>query len=222
MKLLLPQINNSFDFAQNKVNRLVIENSSEFARVIQKFKNQVDFGESYASLFDDIVEQNFTKLVEIIYSPIEFNINTPLLLNSLHKNLSMETSNEQSFLKTVELKRHIVNYIQDLLYNKDADLLYDDDPDISKVFKMLGVRYNDVYETIVEKLFKFLVASQELGSKEIFLFVNLSDYLSSEEKTTFYKTVLAKNIKIFLIDRNFYERNSLENLTLIDKDLCEL
>lgn len=62
----------------------------------------------------------------------------------------------------------------------------------------------------------------DLSIANIFIFVNLKQYLSKSEYNNFINFIKVKKINILLIENRTTYSNENEKILIIDKDLCEL
>ena len=71
----------------------------------------------------------------------------------------------------------------------------------------------------------YMEVMTEYCNIECFAFVNLKSYMLETELKNFYRDVLYKRFKVILlesrIDSEIYELKDLENILILDKDLCE-
>ncbi|MCL2079349.1 MAG: type II-A CRISPR-associated protein Csn2 [Oscillospiraceae bacterium] len=222
MRLIIPDIDKYFDFDNQVVNRLVIESPFLWRKVLQSFRNQFERGFEYARAYDGTTELNFTANAEIIYSPIDINANRSRLLTKLYKALTVDGISGEQLEKTYSLKRDIRNYFEQFLCDYDFDLVYNDDFDMTSLFKVIGIRFNEASNDVLNNLLEYMLCVQTFDGDKVFILIGLSDYMSSTEKEKFHETVLAKEVKLFLLDRALYERSRLEKIVVIDDDLCEI
>lgn len=222
MRIIIDNINHKFDFDKRKINRLVIENPSEWRNVLLRFKRQMTSGEEYAALFDGLKELSVSKYVEVIYSPIDFGSNQVRLLNKLYKSLAEDCVTGEKLLETMSIKAKVSEFVGNAIFDKEISLTYNDDFDIMGLFKLTGVKIDEDDSDLISKILDYMLAVQDLDGNKIFIVAGLSDFLTYEDKSLFYETVISKEIKLLLIDRNLYESHRLENIVIIDKDLCEI
>lgn len=81
---------------------------------------------------------------------------------------------------------------------------------------------HDESETIIEKVYNYTNVMTDLSIANIFIFVNLKQYLSKSEYNNFINFIKVKKINILLIENRTTYSNENEKILIIDKDLCEL
>ena len=222
MRLIFPDLSTYFEFDNYLINRLIIESPAEWRNVLQSLHDHAEKGIEYVKIFNNIKEISFASNAEIIFSPIDISANQTKIINKLYKELSAESMNEALAAGTYSIKRDLYNYMEQLIFNKDIDLICNDDFDIAGLLKLMGVCFDETASNPLEKLLNYMLNIHALIGDILFILISFSDYLVSEEKTEFYETVLAKGIKVLIIDRYPFERNEFEKIVIVDKDLCEI
>jgi len=220
--MLMKNIDQQFDFDKNRINRLVIENPVEWRGFLLRLQRQISNSEEFIMIFENLKEQSFAKCVDVIYSPMNLSSNQTRLLNKLYKALAEDCSKGEKVLETLESKSNIVSFVSNLIFDKEISLTLNDDFDLTGLFKLVGVKFEDTDNDIMSNLLDYMIATRELEGDKIFIFIGLSDFLSTYDKDVFYESIISKEFKILLIDRNIYEKHRYENVVVIDEDLCEI
>lgn len=113
-----------------------------------------------------------------------------------------------------------MRYFDSLIENYPYPVTYDDQIEISELFKVFEVRFDESSDSLAEFVLNyFRMVSRVLGLK-LFVFVGVKQYLSREELSFLYRSLFYE--KIFLLDIESEQKDILEEekTVIIDKDQC--
>lgn len=221
MKLAHPQISSVFDFTENNINTVVIENSRFFRELVEDLTGQTSgaSGKSVLSVDGRIID--FSKNAEIISQFVPFDINQKSLLSKIYTAIEKEAVNENYYLRTQELLQNMENYILDLAFVLPCDV-YCSKLNIGNIIKSLGLLLQKENYSLIENLLDYMDLTCQLDREKLFVFINLRSYLDDEEMECFFKTAKKHDFKIFLVDNCEKRKLNFEKRLVIDEDLCEI
>ena len=115
------------------------------------------------------------------------------------------------------------NYVIQIIQCMDWNLSYSEKIDVQSLLKIAEIRFDDVQETLVEKILDYVKVSSELLDIKCFVFVNLLSYLTEYELEKFYEYVYYQKICVLLLESRVPDTvKKFSETVIIDKDSCEI
>lgn len=220
MMLCFEFLNSPIPLQTNKINVLVIENKACFRKTVR------------AMLSGTAEEANI--LLSQQNKPINFKISARLLQNyfaldysaqqikSIYADLENFCSEEMR-QETLQLSQKISEYLEQLNEAFDFDFNYDFELDLPELFRMKKLKPDQTFKTTVEALLDYMMLLQKYSHVKCFILLNLHVFFSLEELSDLYKALLQRNIPVLVLESSASaEPNTLEQLTILDEDLCEI
>ena len=214
MILVHPLFIDPIEIENNKINIVIVEHQHLFTKFIAEIFTQINDGSGSFLLSQDGKKLDFSKNMDIVVDVFNLTVNQKKVINKLH-----------SSLLTSELFTNINVYLDAIIQDQSLALTYNEALDIAGIFKAADVRFAEEQEYLSEKLIDYMEVMTEYCNIECFAFVNLKSYMSETELKDFYRDVLYKRFKVILLesrtDSEIYGLKDLENILILDKDLCE-
>ena len=219
MRLLIKDFQFEIEFSEHQINVLIIEDPKLFTGILRDVWNQANGGDGGLLLSENGKEIIFGKTVEVVFNPFQLDINNRKMVSALYKDLS-ETAKDSMLIETAELNADYLRYFDGLIENYPYPVTYDDQIEISELFKAFKVRFDDSSDTLAEFVLNyFRMVSRVLGVR-LFVFVGVKQYFSREELSFLYQSLFYE--KIYLLDIESEQKDILkeEKTVTIDKDQC--
>lgn len=219
MRLMIKDFQYEIEFLENQINVLVIEDPKLFTGILRDVWNQVNGGDGRLLLSENGKEVGFGKTVEVVFNPFQLDINNRKMVSALYKDLS-EAAKDSMLIETAELNADFLRYFDGLIEIYPYPVTYDDQIEVSELFKAFKVRFDDSSDSLAEFVMNyFRMVSQVLGVR-LFVFVGVKQYFSREELSFLYQSLFYE--KIFLLDIESEQKDILkeEKTVTIDKDQC--
>ncbi len=160
------------------------------------------------------------ELVEVVDHCLNFQLNTKSLLGKIQTALERTAVNDLFFLKTTELLQSVEQYMDELAFTYDCDLVYQRCT-AAGLIKAMSVHIRDAYDDPLERLLDYMELVREFDRDKLFVLLHLRSYFAEEQTGLFLKTVAEHGYRVLLVDSQDYEKLPEENRITIDKDLCE-
>lgn len=225
MILVHPLFTDPIEIQNNKINIVILEHQHLFTKFIAEIFTQVNDGTGPFLLSQDGKKLDFSKNMDIVVDVFNLTVNQKKVINKLHSSLLITAQESEHYLTTSELLTNINVYLDEIIQDQSLALTYNEALDIAGIFKAADVRFAEEQEYLPEKLIDYMEVMTEYCNIECFAFVNLKSYMLETELKNFYRDVLYKRFKVILlesrIDSEIYELKDLENILILDKDLCE-
>lgn len=160
------------------------------------------------------------KNVEFFTSPFQIDPNDKTLLKKFYMDLEETAQQEELFQATQTIKTQISKYIFDLLYQSGQDASCDLDIDLRLLFSAAGVKFSCDDDDFIERLVRTLHIRSQFLKINIFVFMNLSCFLTEEELQLLYKEAAYNEIQLILLEKSYQRISEMEKILLVDSEYC--
>ncbi|MDO5564492.1 MAG: type II-A CRISPR-associated protein Csn2 [Eubacteriales bacterium] len=219
MKLVYVGQDINIALIENKANVISIETPKLFSEIIFNLINQTQGKPGNFILSDIEKELSIEKNIDFVSNPFLSNINDKKVINNLYSYLSIYAQ-ENLYKETMDLNRLIVEYLDKILNFSPYNTEYNTEIDISALFKIYGLKIESNCETLTESIINYIKAMHNVCHINIFVFLNLKQYISEEDLCGIYKCVFYEKIHIIILQGQYSKKNENESHLIIDKDLC--
>lgn len=134
----------------------IIEAPELFAKYVGKLYRQINKYEGKFVLSENNKEIDIAKHSEIIINPLSVEINNKKIVNKLYEELNKLSSNEVLYMQTLELTKLIQEYLLDLEQETNYILEFNNEVEMSALFKAVDLKYEDSEEDFLERLVKYI------------------------------------------------------------------
>lgn len=206
---------------ENQIAILVIENNKLYQETIQDFILSLEGEEPSNSFFIGEREVNLYKEMDIITDLFNININQTKNLTKLYNHIKKEISIGEYFSKTVEVNKVVLEYMSIIAQNSEFTLDYNEEFDITAIFKALNLNFYCENMSILEKLIDYITIMKNFFNKNIFIITNFKTTFSIKEQMEFYKFINYSKTNILFVESvNPIRKINIEIYRIIDNDLC--
>lgn len=219
MKIILPHVDYVFECTDEKMCSIVIENQKLLYTIICDILRQVQGDDGETVLSENNQAIAMSKYAELITQFTPFEINHKNLFNKVVSEMQKIAVDELHYMKTQQIVSEWERYLIDLSTGMVGNLNFSKAL-ADTLIKSAGIEFEDMYESLAEKILDYFELVEEYDKKKLFIMVNLRSYLSDEEMKMFMRDVLARKIQVLLIESS--ERSVLdeEKRYIVDADLC--
>ena len=221
MKLAHPMWETPIEFCEIRHNILVIENPVLMRNYIEVLINQLNGkdGEFVLSDKDNILD--VSKNLDIISDYFNIELNSKRALTRLYSTLNQCSMDGDMYILTSEIKSHLEQYIQNLIDNIDAELVYENDIDISGILKLMNVKFDDKNVSLCEKIISYFNIMRNYLGIKCFICVNIRSFLADNEIEMLYQYITYNKFNVLFIENQCpHKVFENEKLLIIDKDMC--
>lgn len=125
--------------------------------------------------------------------------------------------------ETLQLKSHIVKYLERLANDFDYDFDFDYAFSMTELFKTVNLKPVSDGTDKLNMLLDYILIIEKYVSPECFVLFNLHLYFTEDEIAGFYKDIISKHIKILVVENiKTFVSNKDEKIIIYDKDFCEI
>lgn len=132
------------------------------------------------------------------------------------------SSNEVLYMQTLELTKLIQEYLLNLEQETNYILEFNNEVEMSALFKAVDLRYEDSEEDFLERLVKYIKTLGNLLSIKLVIFINARCFMNDEKIRRLCEEIKHMEIKGLFIENS--EKACVEGMEryIIDKDRCEI
>jgi len=222
IEILIPKVEAKVYLSNNILNNIVVESPKLYRTIIKNIDNQIKLNEEYLVCFENLREINVSKKIYLYSGPCCSEMDEKKVSLAIQKDVVSKISliqNEQYLL--------LVNTINDFVYGLINDypiaLEFDVSLSLVSLLKILSLTYSNNSESFLESLLLKIKVLNFVFGLTIFIFLNLHDYLDTDEIDSLFKEMCKLELNMLIISSNVpKEKNLNENMIIIDKDLCEI
>lgn len=222
MRINCNYVENSIIFEDGKINSIEMENKKFFYRFVRDLYSisNGDVLEEFIFLDDNNKEISLFNKIKIFNNFFEFDFNSKKYNMEILKQLVSEIDDEAKN-EILNLQKKIYTKVNKQLNKYDIPLYISIDIDLEAILKELKITIKN-YDDILNNLFLLIDLENILRLSNILIFINLKQYLSTEELEEFYKYAIYNNVKLILVDSQCYTSTSkYEKKLIVDNDLVE-
>lgn len=200
----------------------IIESPDIFSEYVLELSDQIAGSEGRFVLSEKDKELDLAKKADVIFNPLTVDVNSRKILSKLYLELSNLSNGEQMYIKTVELLRHLQEYMLDLEQCTEYILEFDQEIDISALLKAVNIRYETKDMDFQERLIQYMKILAAMAGIKVFIFVNLRSYLTDHQMQEVIKEMKYQDIKGLFIESQ--QKDCIEGVKqyIIDIDRCEI
>lgn len=219
MKLVEREYGIEVDIKENIVSIIVLEDVKLRLPLINELFSQTSGKEGNWLLFENDKSFDLGKKVELILEPLTLTLNNKKVKTKLYQDIKT-IAQDYCFSQGLEVHSQICNYLENMLDKLPYPIKYDEDWDVSEILKAYNVELVEEYDNIFEKLYNYIKLVNTVCGTDIFIMVNIKQYLTDEQITELYKMAAYGKIQLVLIEFSTNNKRDCEELYILDNDDC--
>lgn len=219
MKLVEREYGIEVDIKENIVSIIVLEDVKLRLPLINELFSQTSGNEGNWLLFENDKSFDLGKKVELILEPLTLALNNKKVKTKLYQDIKT-IAQDYCFSQGLEVHSQICNYLENMLDKLPYPVKYDEDWDVSEILKAYNVELVEEYDNIFEKLYNYIKLVNTVCGTDIFIMVNIKQYLTDEQITELYKMAAYGKIQLVLIEFSTNNKRDCEELYILDNDDC--
>lgn len=222
MKLVHPDWEKQIILDGEKIPVVSIENPQCLYHTLVELEEEGRTGQGNFVLSNDSRLLDMKKQFLLISSPWAMDLNDRKLTAKLLSCLLHRAQDEVYYRKSEELCGSIQTWLEELSTAVPLPVAYDMDIDLEALFKALHVHLDEPSESLEEKMLTFMKAWDLLCGETCFAFYGFRNLLALEKRPLFYENAREENFQFFLLEGPCHDTIEMEDLFIIDKDLCQI
>lgn len=222
MKLKVNYFENFIDIFNNNITTIEILNKKYFYRLIKDLMEIENGIPTENIIFLDNNEIiNLSGKINIITDYFQFNFDSKKYNNFITKYVanSINDNGKDSIIKNL---KNLNLSIKKELSKFDLPLSINNEETFENIIKSFKIVINNIDNDLLENLLLIIDIEKTFKINNIIVFVNLKQLLTNDELVELYKYAIYNEIKLIMIDSNYYENKlNYENKLIINDDLTE-
>lgn len=219
MKLVEREYGIEVDIKENIVSIIVLEDVKLRLPLINELFSQTSGKEGNWLLFENDKSFDLGKKVELILEPLTLTLNNKKVKTKLYQDIKT-IAQDYCFSQGLEVHSQICNYLENMLDKLPYPVKYDEDWDVSEILKAYNVELVEEYDNIFEKLYNYIKLVNTVCGTDIFIMVNIKQYLTDDQITELYKMAAYGKIQLVLIEFSTNNKRDCEEIYILDNDDC--
>lgn len=219
MKLVEREYGIEVDIKENIVSIIVLEDVKLRLPLINELFSQTSGNEGNWLLFENDKSFDLGKKAELILEPLTLTLNNKKVKTKLYQDIKT-IAQDCCFSQGLEVHSKICNYLENMLERLPYPVKYDEDWDVSEILKAYNVELVEEYDNIFEKLYNYIKLVNTVCGTDIFIMVNIKQYLTDDQITELYKMAAYGKIQLVLIEFSINNKRDCEELYILDNDDC--
>ncbi len=220
MKFRFSYLDNLIEIKEN-VFSLEIENKRYFFRIINDLINT-----NNSQITEDLYiyekdEINVSNKLNIVIDFFNLDITLKKYLNHILKCIINELTEEDNN-KFAKNYNNLINYFKSYISKIDLPIQINDEFSMDAIIKITKPSIKSNNE-LLNKLMLLIELENKFKINKIIIFINLKQYLTTEQLNELYKYAIYNNVKLLMIDSQSYGTTlNFENKLIIDNELNEI
>lgn len=220
MKLLEREIGLEIELRENEVAVVVLEDIALRLSLIEELYLQLEGKEGNWLLSEKEKIYDLSKHIELILEPFSLQLNSKKLKTKLYQDIKV-IADECFALPGLELHSYICTYLERVLEKVPYPMRYKNEWNLLDFLKSYNVELEEAYDDVCEKIFEYIKLMNQVCGINVFVTVNLKQYLTEKQLIELYKLSKYSKIQLVLIEFNMYNKKiEGEKIYILDKDDC--
>lgn len=220
MKLIEREIGLEVELKENVVSVVVLEEVSLRLSLLKELYVQMTGKDGNWLLAEKEKNYELSKYVELILEPFSLQLNSKKMRTKLYQDINT-IADDCYYLQGLEIHSHICGYLEKLMEKVPYAVKYKEEWNVQELLKMYDVELEDECEDPCEKLFHHIRLVNQVCGTEIFITVNLKQYLTEGQLMELYKLARYSKIQLVMIEFNVGNKKLKdEEIYVLDKDAC--
>ncbi|MBP3273120.1 MAG: type II-A CRISPR-associated protein Csn2 [Ruminococcus sp.] len=208
------------ELKEDKIFTLIIESPIIFYDIVSDIQKQIEGMDGETVISEDYHPIDMQKSTDLILQFVPFTVNQKDILAKLYGVMKKRAIDEKMYQQTYELLSQIEKYMYLLTEDSESELKSTMPEDITGILKAFDLKYDDTDMTLPEKILEYMIASNSLKKKEVFVTVNLRSYITDRQAEDLFKSIVLKKLRLICIESSECKHLNMQDIIIIDKDMC--
>lgn len=219
MKLIYDNYNINLRFKENVSQVLIIESPQALQKMIYELWKQASGAEGGWVFSEGLNELSLNRNAEVIFNIFNLNLNSKKVLGKLYQEME-QLIREFCPAEISAINAGIVQVFDKVSEQLPYILKYDLDLNLSGLIKLYNMELDYQEMSLMERICTYIRNIHQLCRVELFIFLNLKQFLSSEQLSEIYKFCYYEKVYILDVESTAVSKEETEEFTVLDKDLC--
>lgn len=222
MRLVYYDYNIEIDFSYGKITNVVIENPLVLDGLIMGLWYTISKYEEKISVFDNFEKMDFTKITDLIFSPLELTYRKKDIQKRMIEGMLEEITESDLSFKFSEAYAALLEIVKQVKMNWEYEIDFDENLELKKLIKCFDIHLQEPSGNFLKRLIEYISMTAKLMNNKIFFLLGGFNFINDGEYNLLEKHAAYEDVAIINIEGKQNNLKSLENQYIMDVDLCEI
>lgn len=222
MKIIHCEHNIEVDFNCGEIRSIIIENPRILDSFVLGLYNSISRKEDKVYILDNFEKIEFTKLVDLVFSPLELTYEKKDIQKKLLQNILEEITESDISYRFSEICSSFLENIYEVKINSEYEIDFDENLEMQKLIKCFNIHLKEPIGSFVERIVEYISVMSKLMGKQIFILVGCAHYIDNDEYKLLQKHVAHENVAVLTVEGRQNTLKNPGNKYIMDVDLCEI
>lgn len=222
MKIIHCEHNIEVDFDYGEIRSIIIENPRILDSFVLGLYNSISRKEDKVYILDNFEKIEFTKLVDLVFSPLELTYEKKDIQKKLLQNILEEITESDISYRFSEICSSFLENIYEVKMNSEYEIDFDENLEMQKLIKCFDIHLKEPIGSFVERIVEYISVMSKLMGKQIFILVGCAHYIDNDEYKLLQKHVAHENVAVLTVEGRQNTLKNPGNKYIMDVDLCEI
>lgn len=222
MRLVYYDYNIEIDFSYGKITNVVIENPLVLYGFIMGLWHTINKHEEKISVFDNFEKMDFTKITDLIFSPLELTYRKKDIQKRMIEGMLEEITESDLSFKFSEAYAALLEIVKQVKMNCEYEIDFDENLELKKLIKCFDIHLQEPSGNFLKRLIEYISVTAKLMNNKIFFLLGGFNFINDGEYNLLEKHAAYEDVAIINIEGKQNNLKSLENQYIMDVDLCEI
>lgn len=222
MKIIHREHSIDIDFKCGEITNIAIENPRMLDSFILGVYSSIIKRDDKIYILDNFEKIEFTKLTDLVSSPLELTYDKKDVQKKLLQNILEEITESDISYRFSEICTKFLESIYEVKMSSEYEIDFDENLELQKILKCFDIHLREPVGSFVQRFVEYISVMSKLMGKRIFILSGCSDYIDNEEYKLLQKHVAYENVAVLMVEGRQNSLKNLENQYIMDIDLCEI
>lgn len=222
MKIIHCEHSIDIDFKCGEITNIAIENPRTLDSFILGVYSSIIKRDDKIYILDNFEKIEFTKLTDLVSSPLELTYDKKDVQKKLLQNILEEITESDISYRFSEICTKFLESIYEVKMSSEYEIDFDENLELQKILKCFDIHLREPVGSFVQRFVEYISVMSKLMGKRIFILSGCSDYIDNEEYKLLQKHVAYENVAVLMVEGRQNSLKNSENQYIMDIDLCEI
>lgn len=222
MKIIHCEHSIEVDFKYGEITNIAIENPRMLDNFILGVYSSIIKRDDKIYILDNFEKIEFTKLTDLVSSPLELTYDKKDVQKKLLQNILEEITESDILYRFSEICTKFLESIYEVKMSSEYEIDFDENLELQKILKCFDIHLREPVGSFAQRFIEYISVMSKLIGKRIFILSGCSDYIGNEEYKLLQKHVAYENVAVLMVEGRQNSLKNLENQYIMDIDLCEI
>ena len=222
MKIINCEHSIDIDFKCGEITNIAIENPMMLDSFILDVYSSIIKRDDKIYILDNFEKIEFTKLTDLVSSPLELTYDKKDVQKKLLQNILEEITESDISYRFSEICTKFLESIYEVKMSSEYEIDFDENLELQKILQCFDIHLREPVGSFVQRFVEYISVMSKLMGKRIFILSGCSDYIDNEEYKLLQKHVAYENVAVLMVEGRQNSLKNLENQYIMDIDLCEI